>query len=127
MADVLVVEDDDDVALLMELFLEDAGHRIRRARDGEQGLVRLSEGLPDLVIMDVEMPVLDGPSMAGRMMVADAGRELIPVVIVSGAVGLPDIAERVGTPYALAKPFDPSALLALAARALRERRPPHPH
>jgi len=127
MADVLVVEDDDDVAMLMELFLEEAGHHIRRARDGEQGLARLAEGLPDLVVMDVEMPILDGPSMAARMIVVDAGRESIPLLLVSGAVALPEIADRVGTPYALAKPFDPTALLALTARALRERCPPRPH
>lgn len=126
MADLLLVEDDDDVALLIELFLEDAGHHIRRARNGAQGLALLSEALPDLVVMDVEMPVLDGPSMAARMIVADAGRELIPLLLVSGAIGLPAIAERVGTPYALAKPFDPNALLTLAERALRERRAPKP-
>ena len=82
--------------------------------------------MPDLVVLDVEMPVLDGPGMVTRMLVEDAGRERIPVVLVSGVVELSSVAERVGTPYALAKPFDPTALLALASQALRERRPPAP-
>jgi CheY-like chemotaxis protein len=125
-ADVLLVEDDDDVAFLMALFLEEDGHQVRRARDGERGLELLAEHLPDLVILDVEMPLLDGPGMAARMIVADAGRERIPVVLASGAVGLPAIAERVGTPYALAKPFEPSELLALTAQALEARRAPTP-
>ena len=126
MADVLLVEDDDDVAFLIEVFLEEDGHRVRRARNGEQGLALLDERLPELVLMDVEMPVLDGPGMAARMLVEDAGRERIPVVLVSGAVELSSVAERVGTPYALAKPFEPNALLALASRALHERRVPTP-
>jgi CheY-like chemotaxis protein len=126
MADVMVVEDDDDVAFLMGAFLEEAGHRVRRARDGEKGLLLLDEGLPDLVIMDVEMPLLDGPGMAARMLAADVGRERIPIVVVSGAIGLSSIAERVGTPYSLAKPFDPAALIDLSAKALRERRFPMP-
>jgi DNA-binding response OmpR family regulator len=126
MADLLVVEDDEDVAFLIEAFLEREGHRVRRASDGEEGLARLSERLPELVIMDVEMPLLSGPAMAARMLIEDVGRERIPLLLVSGAIGLSSIAERVGTPYALPKPFDPTDLIALVSRALRERRAPTP-
>lgn len=126
MAEVLVVEDDDDVALLLELFLERAGHHVRRARDGEKGLVLINEALPDVIVLDVEMPLLDGPGMAARILVANAGKELVPIVLVSGAVGLSAVAERIGTPYSLAKPCEPSVLLALVAKALKERRFPQP-
>lgn len=126
MADLLLVEDDDDVAGLVEIFLAREGHRVRRACNGERALALLDERLPDLVVLDVEMPVLDGPSMVTRMLVEDAGRERIPVLLVSGVVDLPRVAQRVGTPYALAKPFAPTALLALASKALHERRPPTP-
>jgi DNA-binding response OmpR family regulator len=126
MADVVLVEDDDDVAFLMALFLEEDGHQVRRAPDGERGLALLSEHLPDLIVLDVEMPLLDGPGMAARMIVEDAGREQIPIILASGAVNLSAVAERVGTPYVLAKPFEPSELLALTARALEERRAPTP-
>jgi len=126
MADVVLVEDDDDVAFLMELFLEREGHCVRRAPDGEKGLELLEDHLPELVVMDVEMPLLDGPGMAARMLVEDAGRERIPILLVSGAIGLDPIAERAGTPYALAKPFDPTELIALTSKALVERRPPAP-
>jgi CheY-like chemotaxis protein len=126
MVDVLVVEDDDDVAMLMEAFLEDGGHRVRIAPDGESGLARLTERFPDVVVMDVEMPLLTGPAMAARMRAENAGRESIPVVLVSGATRLPQIADEVGTPYCLGKPFAPSALLALVERAARERLAPRP-
>lgn len=126
MADVLLVEDDEDVAFLMRAFLELEDHQVRRARDGEQGLAEVAKKLPDVVVMDVEMPLLSGPGMAARMLADNCGRERIPVVIVSGAIALPAIAERVGTPYFLVKPFEPSALLALVRRALVEKRPPRP-
>lgn len=126
MADVLVVEDDDDVAFLTGAFLEQRGHRVRHARDGEKGLEALSEALPDVVLMDVEMPILSGPDMAARMIVDNCGRECIPVVILSGADELARIAERVGTPYFLTKPFDPAEMVALVERAVREGRFPTP-
>lgn len=126
MAEVLVVEDDEDIALLIELFLARAGRHVRRGRNGEEGLVLMAEALPDVVVLDIEMPLLDGPGMAARVLVDDAGRERVPIVLVSGAVGLPAIAERVGTPYSLAKPCEPLALLALVAKALAERRFPQP-
>jgi CheY-like chemotaxis protein len=126
MADVLVVEDDEDIAYLTKVFLELDGHRVRRAADGEQGLARLCEGLPDVVVMDVEMPLLSGPGMAARMIAENCGRERIPIVIVSGAFALNRIADRVGTPYFLAKPFEPEHLLRLVRRALKEKHPPQP-
>jgi len=126
MAEVMLVEDDDDIAFLIDAFLDVDGHRVRRARNGEQGLALLSDGFPDLVLMDVEMPLLTGPGMAARMIAEDCGREHIPIAILSGAEGLAGIAARVGTPYFLAKPFEPADMLALVARALSERRYPEP-
>ena len=127
MAEVLVVEDDDDVAFLVQAFLELSGHHVERAPDGEKGLRCLASRFPDIVVMDVEMPLLSGPGMAARMIAEDCGRECIPIVIVSGANALRSIADVVGTPYFLPKPFDAGDLLSLVSRALRERLPPHPH
>ncbi len=126
MADLLIVDDDPDLAEVVQALLVAEGHRVRRAHDGEDGLRALFERLPELVVMDVDMPILDGPGMAYRMLVEDCGKETVPVVIVSGNINLPDIARRVGTPYALAKPFGPDQLLELLGRALAERTPPYP-
>ena len=126
MADILLVEDDPDISELVQLFLEAAGHRVRVARNGREGLERLEERLPEVVVMDVEMPVLSGPQMVERMFVENMGRENIPVVVVSAAMGLRAVAERIGTPYFLSKPFSPEALLGLLDQALGERRIPQP-
>jgi DNA-binding NtrC family response regulator len=126
MADVVVVDDDEDVAWALEQLLELAGYTVRVAHDGEAGLRLLQERLPDLVVLDVEMPVLDGPSMAYRMFVHNCGLENIPIVLISGVFDLRGVAARVGTPYFTAKPFDTMEILKLVNRALTERALPRP-
>lgn len=124
MANVLIVEDDKDIADLLGELLADAGHRVRIARHGEEGLSELARGVPDVVLLDVEMPVLNGPEMAYQMFVHDCGLEAVPIVLLSGVVNLRSVAARVGTPYFLAKPYSPDAVLALCEKALLERKPP---
>jgi DNA-binding response OmpR family regulator len=127
MADLLVVDDDPDLAELLAMFLVGAGHDVRIARNGEEGLERVQTRLPDLVLLDVEMPVLDGPSMAYRMLIADMGKEDVPILLLSAVIDLHLVARRVGTPYFLGKPYAFEALLPMVDRALAERTPPRPH
>lgn len=126
MADILVVDDDLDTAEALSEFLLTCGHRLRVACDGVEGLRCLDERLPDLVLLDVEMPRLNGPGMAYHMFIRDLGRERIPIVLISALLDLPEVAASVGTPYFLAKPYAVDAVLALIARALEERTPPVP-
>jgi CheY-like chemotaxis protein len=127
MANVLIVDDDSDTVKVTTELLESAGHRIRTGYNGEEGLKSLDAGpLPDCVLLDVDMPVLDGPGMAHQMLLHDSGEERIPILLVSGRSDLPQVAERLGTPYFLAKasPDYGTVLLEILDRALRERQPP---
>jgi CheY-like chemotaxis protein len=127
MANVLIVDDNSDTVELSTNLLESAGHKVRKGRNGEEGLKSLLAGpLPDCVVLDVDMPVLGGPGMAHRMLLHDAGEEKIPIVLVSGSDDLPDVARRMGTPYFLRKATHQygETLLKLVERALRERRAP---
>ncbi len=126
MADILVVDDDTDVAELLTIVLQSAGHVVRRAADGLEGLRLIEERLPDVIVLDVEMPRLSGPQMAYRLLVADAGRERVPIVLVSGVVDLETVGARVGTPYLLAKPYSAEQLNETLGLALTERRQPLP-
>ncbi|HEX7842732.1 MAG TPA: response regulator [Kofleriaceae bacterium] len=123
---MLIVDDDLDVAELLGEALVHYGHQIRIAHDGEAGLRELSIRLPDVVLLDVEMPVLDGPGMAYQMFVRDCGLEAVPIVLLSGVVDLERVAARVGTPYYLGKPYSLSAIRSMCERALRERTAPAP-
>lgn len=127
MANVLIVDDDYDMAEASKELLESAGHRVRVGHGGQDGLVSLSAApLPDCVLLDVDMPVLNGPGMAHEMLLHDAGEEKIPIVLVSGRRDLPDLAARMGTPYFLVKasPDYGDVLLGILGRALNERRAP---
>lgn len=127
MANILIVDDDLDIADFSRELLESAGHRIRVGHNGEEGLVSLSTGpLPDCLLLDLDMPVLNGVGMAHEMLLHDAGEEKIPIVLVSGRNDLSTVAARMGTPYFIRKASDGygEALLKLVDRALLERRAP---
>jgi DNA-binding response OmpR family regulator len=121
-----VVDDDRDLGDLVVAILRAEGHVVRIARNGHDGLRRMEERLPELVLLDVEMPQLSGTEVVYRMLVRDLGMERIPIVLLSGVVRLRDLAASVGTPYYLAKPFSRRSLVALVAQALAERQPPRP-
>src|ERR1051325_7410917 len=76
---ILVVDDDDDIRGLLRTLLERAGHEVVDAPDGLAGLRELYAASPDLVILDVAMPVLDGWATLGRI------RELtdVPVLMLT--------------------------------------------
>ncbi len=127
MANVLIVDDDSDTVECSTHLLELSGHRVQTGYNGKEGLRSLAVGkLPECVLLDVDMPVMDGPGMAHQMLVNDAGEEKIPIVLVSARSDLAEIATRMGTPYFLTKGSAGygDALLSLLARALLERRPP---
>src|SRR5262247_3927726 len=113
MADVLIVEDNPDLASLLAEILRAAGHEPREARNGREGLDRVAERAPSLVLLDVEMPILTGPEMAYGLFLRNCGDEKIPVILLSGVVGLPVIAASIGTPYFLAKPYSVEGVLEL--------------
>jgi CheY-like chemotaxis protein len=125
-ANLLIVDDDGDLSETCAEVLRAEGHAVRQAENGQQGLDRVAEQLPDLILCDVEMPVLSGPDMAYRMLVADAGREKVPLLLISGLPGLGEVAREVGTPYVLGKPFTVKQLTEHVAQALAERIPPRP-
>lgn len=126
MADLLIVDDDPGAGEMLAVVLRDRGHEVRVAHDGRQGYDMVDERLPDVVILDVEMPRLDGPGMSRLMLAEDVGKEKVPVLLVSGVEQLEQVAARVGTPYFLEKPFPLPELLSILERCLSEKRPPEP-
>jgi CheY-like chemotaxis protein len=125
MAHLLLVDDDDDIIDLFARFLRSEGHEVRSASTGEEGLRALRAApLPDVLVLDVDMPILGGPGMAHQMLLHDAGEESIPILLMSGREELPEIAARMGTPYFLRKPADSAQFLEVLDRALLERGAP---
>jgi DNA-binding NtrC family response regulator len=126
MANVLVVDDDPDLGETFAEVLAALRHTTRLARNGREAITLLLEDTPDLIVSDVEMPVLTGPEMASEICVRNTGLERIPIILVSGIRDLPRVAARLGTPYFLTKPFTLDRVSGILIRALTERAAPHP-
>ena len=121
-ATVLIVEDEFAIADLLEMALTDEGYRVVKAANGRQGLARLAEDSPDLVISDFMMPVLDGAGLVQAMRQSEAQRE-IPVVIMSSMPEANVHARIEGYAAFIRKPFQIVALMQLIAAILQAARP----
>jgi two-component system alkaline phosphatase synthesis response regulator PhoP len=119
-ATVLVVEDDRDIAELIALYLEKAGHRIERLASGDAVMPRLRTGGIDLVVLDVMLPGLDGFAVC-RAIRAEAATAAVPIIMLT-ARG--EEADRIGglelgADDYVTKPFSPKELVARVNARLR--------
>ncbi len=117
---VLVVDDDAGLRELLRVSLEADGCTVREAASADEGLAALGEEPPDLILLDVEMPQVDGWEML-RLVRERHGVESIPVVMYSGKVNAGSVseAEERGAQAFVGKPFDPEQLLASTRQLLR--------
>ncbi len=110
---VLTIEDQPDIRRLIRMTLEFKGHHVIEAGDGVEGLRLAREKKPDLILLDVMMPGMDGLTV-GRTLAADSQLAQIPVVMLSALGGGDDIDAglQTGAQAYLVKPFSPWELLA---------------
>jgi CheY-like chemotaxis protein len=118
MADIVVVDDDRDAAEFLSLLLTRHGHHVRTAHDGEAGLQLLRERIPEVLFVDVQMPVLDGLAMLRQTAAEGLRLSRLAVILMSGGADLAGLARQADTPHVLAKPCTISAALAVLAQAL---------
>jgi DNA-binding response OmpR family regulator len=111
-ATVLVADDDADILHVIELNFRLEGFEVVTARDGTDALAKAVAVRPDLVVLDVLMPGIDGYTICARIR-ADASLAAVPVLIVSANYGSADLeaARRAGADDFLVKPFHPALLL----------------
>jgi DNA-binding response OmpR family regulator len=83
MATVLVIDDEFGIVDVLETILTEEGYRVLTACNGKQGLVRLSEEKPDVILLDLMMPILSGGGML-RAMASQPTHQRIPVIMMSG-------------------------------------------
>ena len=121
---VLVVDDDPAVRMLCAANLTRDGFDVIEAEDGQRGLERALAERPDLVLLDVAMPVLDGFGLAAALRRDERTREL-PVIFLSGEseVDSRERAEELGALAFLSKPFDPAVVSRFIAGVLKRLGP----
>jgi CheY-like chemotaxis protein len=118
MPQILVVEDDEAIRGLVSDVLRDDGYTVREASNGIEALEQLRRGKPDLIVLDLMMPVMDGWAFVEECRIKQYCED-VPIIVTSASHDLPRTAERLrdfGVRTCLAKPFDVDGLLALVER-----------
>jgi CheY-like chemotaxis protein len=116
---ILIVDDDPDFRTGLRVALEMKGYLVEEAANGQEALARLSEKPPLLVLLDLQMPVMNGREMLQRMRAQQELKE-VPVVIISG-FGFEWEAELMGAQGYIGKPFEPQELEKTIANLLRPK------
>src|SRR6202011_886344 len=122
---ILIVDDDADFRSGLRIALEMKGYQVEEAGNGQEALETLTDKPPLLVLLDLQMPVMNGRELLQRLRATPETKE-IPVVIISG-FGFEWEAELMGAQGSGAKPFEPLELEKTIAELLRPRLVPATH
>ena len=117
---ILVVDDEQQLAMAVKIRLQSRGYQVATANDGQQALAAIEADRPDLVILDVLMPVMDGYSCM-REINSRFGRGKIPIIVLTARDRMKDLFDLEGIADYVVKPFDHEDLLTRIDRALKSR------
>ena|SRR6267142_3665654 len=110
---VLIVDDDDATRSAERAVLTEDGFRVTEARDGEEAMLAIQNDPPALVVLDIQMPGVDGPSFARDLRMT---LKRVPLVILTGVEDPKHEADRCNAEAFLSKPFDAPELLRVVRR-----------
>lgn len=111
---VLVIEDDEDLVSLVSLLLQEDGFAVEIASNGREALDSLARQLPDVILLDMKMPIMNGPEFARELEVRYGHQA--PIIVLTAAADAHRRAAEVGADAWLGKPFDPEVLLSTVRR-----------
>ncbi len=116
---ILIVDDDEDFRAGLRLALEMKGYQVEESSNGQEALAVLAEKPPLLVLLDLQMPVMNGREMLQKLRSTPDLKD-VPVVIISG-FGFEWEAELMGAQGYIGKPFEPPELEKTIANLLRPK------
>jgi CheY-like chemotaxis protein len=119
-ANVLIVEDDPDILSSLAEVIREEGFEVETAANGYQALARLEQHAPDLIFLDLMMPLMDGWKFLETARQRFPGMHA-PVVLLSAVHNLTDEAERLGVAACLPKPFDLEDVARMAHQLTQRR------
>ena len=109
---ILLVDDEPSLVLLMEARLKTAGYNVVSANDGQAGFEMAKKENPDLIILDLMLPKMDGYKVCG-LLKKDTRYAKIPIILFTARAQQEDmkLGEELGADAFITKPFDPPTLL----------------
>ena len=119
MANVLIVEDHPTMREAMRLVLEEDGHQVEEAVDGENGIAMARERPPDVVLLDLNIPVVSGSDVLEALKADPATAGVLVVIVTATGEEGRKRALALGADDYITKPFSPLALLRTMERVLR--------
>lgn len=121
---ILVMEDEDALATLLQYNLEKEGYDVAVAADGEEGMLQIDERTPDLILLDWMLPGTSGLAMA-RKLRNDERTRAVPVIMLTAKGSEQDKVDglEAGADDYITKPFSPKELMARIKAVLRRRAP----
>jgi DNA-binding response OmpR family regulator len=116
-ATILIVEDEESIASFVSMYLQEEGYKVINAANGEEGLARAGDGAPELVILDIMLPDIDGFEVCRRLR---QGSD-VPVIMLTARDTATDkvVGLELGADDYITKPFDPRELVARVKSVLR--------
>ena len=123
MSNLLMIEDDERLARMVADYLTASGYTVGHAFDGQAGLERLQQALPELVILDLMLPDMDGLQVCQRIRALPGAAGQVPVLMLTAKGDPMDriIGLEMGADDYLPKPFEPRELLARIRAILRRK------
>lgn len=118
--DILLIEDDRDILEFTRLVLANYGYTVRSAVNGREALAQVNERRPDLILLDLMMPVMDGFTF-GKMLRSSESTRDIPIVVFSAFPGGLARAQEINPDGYLTKPFELEDLLSCVELCVRPR------
>jgi DNA-binding response OmpR family regulator len=121
---ILVVDDEPHVARTIQMALRGNGYEAEIALDGREALLALDHACPDLIVLDIMMPTMDGFEVMQTLKSGEDTRD-IPVIMLTAKTAEEDMARGLfsGADCYLTKPFDPAELLTFVERILGDGNP----
>lgn len=119
---ILIVEDEQDMVKLLRMRLETDGYEVISAADGQDGLEKAHNEKPDLIILDLILPNIDGYTVCG-LLKKDTRYAKIPIIMFTVRTQESDkkLGEELGADAYITKPFQPQVLLVKIKELLREQ------
>ncbi len=117
MKKILIVEDELDLLTILKQRLEHHHYEVLEASDGEEGLKKVEESKPDLIILDIKMPKLDGYTFIKEMRTKKENAK-IPVIVLTAHANLDSLFKVEGVTAYFTKPYETQTILAAIENAL---------